>query len=179
MAISIPQRLVIALFITVAILTAMDFSYAAEKVPNACHLLSPIEIQDVLGVMPIGMDQPLGFRGGATSLCQGRLGAVTLTVRVSIRSRQDQENEAIIAQMIRAGGGTVDTLNQGDTTCTAIIPSPAMAAEYGYDSMCTLNAGDREIAVQAETHQLISLVPAVKLHKLVILAVSHLDAEIK
>jgi hypothetical protein len=173
------HRTLVALPIAVAILAGIDFSYAAEKMPNACGLLSPIEIQQVLGAMPIGMDHALAFRGGSTSLCQGRLGAVTLTIRVSISSTQDRTNEAIIAQMIKAGGGKVDTLNASDTSCTTIVPAPAMAAEYGYDSMCTIRAGDREIAVQAETHQLISLVPAMKLHTLVVLAARHLDAASK
>jgi hypothetical protein len=148
---------------------------AAEVVPDACGLLSRAEIQAVLGARPIGMEHAVKFRGGTTSLCQGRIGELTLTVRISMRSAQDSANEASIAQMITAGGGTVETIRTGATACTTIVPANAMAAEYGYDSMCTMNLGGREVAVQAETHRSDALVPAAKLRPLVTLAAKRLD----
>jgi hypothetical protein len=147
---------------------------AAEVIPDACSVLPGAEIQAVLGKPPIGMDHAVTFRGGTTSLCQGRLGEVTLTVRISMRSAQDSANEGTIAQMIIAGGGKVETVKTGATVCTTIAPAPAMASQYGYDSMCSIALGEREVAVQAETHRLDALIPAAKLRTLVGLAAKHL-----
>jgi hypothetical protein len=49
-----------------------------------------------------------------------------------------------------------------------------MALEYGYDSMCTVSLGEREVAVQAETHRLDALIASAKLRALVALAAKHL-----
>jgi hypothetical protein len=140
---------------------------AAGKVPDACGLLSRAEIQSALGAAPAGMVRAITFRQGTTSLCQGRIGGVTLTVRISARSTRDSDDEAAIGQMIIAGGGKVNTVRTGGMTCTTILPAAPMAAEYGYDSLCTLDAGEREVAVQTETHDLDALVPVAKLAPLV------------
>jgi hypothetical protein len=155
-------------------LLAINSCLAAEIVPDACGLVSRAEIQSALGSSPAGMDHAVTFRGGSTSLCQGRIGQVTLTVRVSVRSEQDSDNEATIAQMIITGGGKVETVITGAAKCTTIVPAATMAGEYGYDSMCAISLGNREVAVQAETHRLDDLIPVAKLRSLVMLAAKRL-----
>ena len=147
---------------------------AAATFPDACNLLSRAEIQAILGAPLTGMDKAVTFRGATTSLCQGRIGEVTLTVRISRRSAQDSDNEATIGQMIVAGGGKVETVRTGGTACATIVPAAAMATEYGYDSMCTISLGEREVAVQGETHRLDALIPAAKLRPLETLAARRL-----
>lgn len=109
------------------------------------------------------------FRGGCTSLCQGRVNGAAVTVRISVESEQDSANERAIAQMISDSGGKVETATTEGMTCTEIVPSAAMS-DYGYDSMCEVKAGSHTLAVQASTHDRKAIVPVAALQELVTLA---------
>ena len=100
-----------------------------------------------------------------------------LTVRVSMRSDRDRVNETAIAQMITAGGGKIATVTSAGMTCTTIVPSAAMAAVYGYDTMCSTTVGERELAVQAESHKLSLQLSAAKLRPLAELAAKRLVSQ--
>src|ERR1700728_4525243 len=59
----------------------------AETVPDACKLLSRMEIQREIGGTATGFAHATTFRNGSTSMCQGSVGGATITVRISIESK--------------------------------------------------------------------------------------------
>lgn len=150
---------------------------AGDNAPDACKLISRREIQTILGAAPSGMDRATNFRNATTSVCEGQLGAAALMIRASMRSAQDRENEAAIEQLIIAGGGKVNRVTTEGSACTTIVPAAPMAAEYGYDALCTINSGELEVAVQSESHQLGALIPIDKLRSLVALAAKRVHGQ--
>jgi hypothetical protein len=141
----------------------------AEGIPDACKLLSHAEIQSAFGVTATGFEHATTFRDGSTSICQGSVGGATVTLRVSIESEQDSANERTIGQMMSGSGGEVDTVTTGAVTCTTMVPPQSMV-EYGFDSMCKISQGGREVAVQASTRDRKAIVPVTALRQLVTLA---------
>ncbi|HTT76248.1 MAG TPA: hypothetical protein VMF50_09765 [Candidatus Binataceae bacterium] len=154
---------------------AVSKAGAAERVPDACGLLSRTEIQRAIGGTAAGFNHATTFRGGSTSMCQGNIAGATVTVRVSIESKQDEANEQTIAQMMSSSGGKVETVTAGAVTCTTITPPRSMVA-YGYDSMCRISQGWREVAVQASTRDRKAVVAITPLRQLVTLAARRLSA---
>lgn len=146
---------------------------AAESVPDACKLLSRMEIQREIGGTATGFEHPTTFRNGSTSMCQGSVGGATITMRVSIESKEDMANEQTIAQMMSASGGEVETVTAGAVTCTTMAPPQSMM-EYGYDSICRISHSGLDIAVQANAHDRKAIVPVARLRPLVTLAAGRL-----
>ncbi|HUN56743.1 MAG TPA: hypothetical protein VMU41_01390 [Candidatus Binataceae bacterium] len=168
------MRAAIALMIGVVCATVGAHAIAAESLPDACGLLSRAEIEHAIGGPATGFDHATTFREGSTSICQGSAGGATVTVRVSIESEQDEENERTIRQMMRSSGGKVETERAGAVTCTTTIPPESMM-QYGFDSMCRVSEGGREAAVQASTRERKNMVPVADLRRLVILAGNRLS----
>src|SRR5271154_6608109 len=122
-------------FFAAALIAMPGIVHAAEIVPDACRLLTTSEIHEAAGGSVTGFGSASTLRGGTSSLCQGRAGGAMTTIRVSEQAGQDAQNEQIIRRMITANGGKVATVQTGAVACTTIVPAPAMAVEYGYDSM--------------------------------------------
>ena len=162
-------------FIGVIVLAMPAIVHAADGIPDSCRLLNQAEIRNAMGGKVSGFKAPSTFRGGSSSLCQGRAGGAVLTIRVSEQSKQDDQNEGVIEQMISEGGGKVETVRTGAVACTTIVPAPAMAADYGYDSLCAISEGGREIAVQAATHDQAEIAPVAQLRRLVLIAAQRLN----
>lgn len=142
---------------------------AADRIPDACVLLSRAQIQSVVGGTARGFEHPTTFRDGSTSICQGSVGGATVTVRVSIESEQDRANEQTISRMMSSSGGEVKTVTMDGVTCTSMVPPQSMI-EYGFDSMCKISKDGREVAVQASTRDRKAMVLVTALRKLVTLA---------
>ncbi|MGA2411370.1 MAG: hypothetical protein ABSG46_13400 [Candidatus Binataceae bacterium] len=100
---------------------------------------------------------------------------MVVTIRVSEQSDQDDQNESIIEQMISEGGGKVETVRTGPAACTTIVPAPAMAAEYGFDSICSIRLNGVEVAVQAATHKQAAMAPVAGLRRLLMIAAQRIN----
>ncbi|HXZ26542.1 MAG TPA: hypothetical protein VEG08_00935 [Terriglobales bacterium] len=106
----------------------------AQAQNKACSLVTPAELQAVLGAPPPPL-QP--YTLGDASVCSGKNATVTVTLRTARRKNPTGETEMKGIEMLRQRGAQIEVKKFGDLTCSTIVP-PASMAQMGYNTTCSV-----------------------------------------
>lgn len=113
---------------------------AAER-NHACELLTPSELESVLGAS-VTLSGGSSMSGGKAEMCTGRASTATILLRLATgldpgRDRTGTIEKAGI-ELFRKMGANVDVQAFGPITCSTIEPPPAKA-HSGFNTTCTVS----------------------------------------
>jgi hypothetical protein len=141
---------------------------AAES-NKACGLLTPSELQSVLGVEVV-LGGGVAMPAGGAAMCIGKTGTATVMLRVA--KRKMPEGKAPAGARERAGiemakkmGAQVDVKNFGPITCSTMVPAPSMA-QYGYNTTCTVVKAGVVAGVEVTVKRQKDMIPIERLRPL-------------
>jgi hypothetical protein len=133
------------------------FGESAQAQNKACDLVTPRELQSVLGTAVSGMKgQPRP--GSDAEICMGQASAYRVMLRLAKRSDTSGDKEAKGLAMAKQMGAQVDVKKFGDTTCSSFIP-PANMQQAGYNTTCSVFKNGQVGAVEITTTSQKDMVP--------------------
>lgn len=132
----------------------------AAQTPDPCTLVTPAEIESATGLKVTGLT-----KSPAGPLCMGQAGAATVMLRIA-KSSGAAGREAKGAEQIKKMGGQVDVKSSGAVTCSSFDPPPAMAAQVGFNTTCSVTKDKTVAAIEITVKEKKDAIPIDKLRPL-------------
>lgn len=140
MASSIRNRSV-ALLATAAIAGLTAFPCVMGAAGDPCALLTPGELQQVVG------QSVTGFKSSGPGICSAVSASYTVMLRLAERkggAGAEEKGIAVVKQM----GGQVDVKTFGPMTCSTVVPPASMVQAMGFNTTCSILKGGWVAAVE-------------------------------
>ncbi len=135
---------------------------------KACGLLTPSELQSVLGT-PVSLSGGGGMAVGRAELCTGQAPTATVMLRLVTgldpgRDRSGGTEKGGI-EMVKKMGIQVDVKTFGPIICSTMVP-PANLAQYGFNTTCTVSKPTAVAGVEVTAKSQHDMVSIERLHPL-------------
>jgi hypothetical protein len=155
-------------FITMlGLLVLLCSSLMAQALANkACALVSPAEVESVLGAKVTGLNaQDTG--GASAQICMGSSPKGQVMLRLAKRKSEatpgERERKGI--EIYKKMGAQVDVQTFGPIVCSTIVPPNNLEA-YGFNTTCTVTKGDTVAGIEITTKTRADMVAIDKLRPL-------------
>ena len=134
---------------------------------KACGLLTPSELESVLGNLTLNGGTPM--TGGKTEICMGQAASATVMLRLVTgldpgRDRSGNKEKAGI-ELFKKMGVKVDVKTFGPITYSTIVPSESLA-QHGFNTTCTVSKETAVAGIEVTAENQKDMVPIERLHPL-------------
>jgi hypothetical protein len=145
-----------------AIASALPTPLFAADGNKACGLLTPSELESVLGAR-VSLS---GGNAGDVELCTGQTPAARVMLRLFKRTSDPSgATEKAGIEAVRKMGAQVDVKTFGPITCSAAVP-PANLAQHGFNTTCSVSKPPMFAVVEVTAKSQKDMVPIDRLHPL-------------
>jgi hypothetical protein len=135
---------------------------------KACGLLSPSELQTVLGTT-VSLSAGGGMPAGGAELCTGQTSTATVMLRLSTGLDPGRDRSGVAEkkgiEMVKQMGIKVDVKTFGPITCSTMVP-PANLAQHGFNTTCTVSKPTAVAGVEVTAKSQQDMVSIERLHQL-------------
>ena len=138
-------------------------SIAKAQANKACGLLTPAELQSVVGGSLAGLNG--GSMPGDVQICTGSAPKARVMLRIARAKGNSAAAAAKGVEIARKMGAQVDVKTFGPITCSSFIP-PQDKQAYGFNTTCTVTKNDTVAGVEITAKNQADMVPIDKLHPL-------------
>jgi hypothetical protein len=152
--------------ISVFAFVLLAFSLPACAQVNPCSLLTPAEIESVVGAKVSGL-KAQNTGGAPAQICVGTSPKGSVMLRIAKRKGEASpgERERKGIEIYKKMGAQVDVQTFGPITCSAVIP-PRNLEAHGFNTTCTVTKGDTVAGVEITAKTRADMVPIERLHPL-------------
>jgi hypothetical protein len=140
-----------------AIVLAVRVPGMASDTSKACALVTPAELESVVG-------DKVALKGstlGKVELCSGHTPRVSVMLRMAPRP-PGAGNEAAGVAAAKKMGAQLEMKTFGPITCSTIVP-PKEKEMYGFNTTCAVVKGGTVAAIEITTRERRNMVPIEKL----------------
>jgi hypothetical protein len=148
---------------------SMPVPVGAADGNKACGLLTPAELQIVLGTTVSLSGGGGGMAAGGADLCTGQTSTATVRLRLSTGLDPGRDRsvgtEAGGIEVVKQMGIQVDVKTFGPITCSTMVP-PANLAQHGFNTTCTVSKPTAIAGVEVTAKSQHDMVSIERLHPL-------------
>ena len=152
----------------VAFAASVQAPVSAADGNKACGLLTPSELESVLGTK-VSLSGGGGMAAQKAELCTGKTSASTVMLRLvtGLDPGRDRSGgtEKKGVEMVKQMGIQVDVKTFGPITCSTMVP-PANLAQHGFNTTCTVSKPTAVAGVEVTAKSQQDMVSIERLHPL-------------